>query len=109
MLMQTGWIQASRRIIQRVKVVLFIPRFYVQLPLPSAHEFHDDMAGKMPPLTVSQPVVIPDSAPIVAPTEPPEPPGSDKKCRLNPQVVQKIREIVAGGEVRVYHVRRLLR
>jgi hypothetical protein len=33
----------------------------------------------------------------------------DKKCRLNPLVVQKIRDIVAGGEVRVYHVRRLLR
>lgn len=35
--------------------------------------------------------------------------NSDKKHRLNPMVVQKLREIVAGGEVRVYHVRRLLR
>ena len=33
----------------------------------------------------------------------------DKKCRLHPLVVQKIRDIVAGGEIRVYHVRRLLR
>lgn len=35
--------------------------------------------------------------------------NSDKRHRLNPMVVQKLREIVAGGEVRVYHVRRLLR
>lgn len=34
---------------------------------------------------------------------------SNKKHRLHPMVVNKIREIVAGGEVRVYNVRRLLR
>ena len=34
---------------------------------------------------------------------------SNKKHRLHPLVVNKIREIVAGGEVRVYNVRRLLR
>ncbi|KAK3609146.1 hypothetical protein CHS0354_032673 [Potamilus streckersoni] len=64
-------------------------RFYVQLPTENAHEFHVD-GGKIQPA----PVKI----------------DPEEKCtRLHPRVVQRIRDLVAAGEVRVYAVRKQLR
>lgn len=95
-------------------------RFYVQLPLQSAHEFHDT------PIVSSGGFVMTNSSSVgvqvsthtqtqesesgeVTHDESEGEGSSEKRHRLNPMVVQKIRDIVAGGEVRVYHVRRLLR
>ncbi|KAL4232759.1 hypothetical protein ACF0H5_007447 [Mactra antiquata] len=88
-------------------------RYYVQLPLPSAHEYHFDVL----PTRGSNGVCMPQ---VSTHTQPQESQtgeimaedgdaNSEKKHRLHPLVAQKIRDIVAGGEVRVYHVRRLLR
>ena len=57
-------------------------RFYVQLPTEQAHEFHSDG-------TEVQEIDIPH--------------------RLHPSVAQKIRDIVAAGENRLYAVRKSLR
>ncbi|KAL3884171.1 hypothetical protein ACJMK2_030391 [Sinanodonta woodiana] len=64
-------------------------RFYVQLPTENAHEFHAD-GGKIQPVPVK-----------IDPEE--------KYTRLHPRVIQRIRDLVAAGEVRVYAVRKQLR
>jgi len=58
---------------------------YVQLPTAAAHEYHIDSVvdTSMQPATTSN--------------------------RLHPNVSQKIREIVSGGELRQYYIRHLLR
>lgn len=90
-------------------------RYYVQLPLPSAHEFHDDLpsrggSGVSSHQVSTQTDVQECSSGEMMDEELEEVTESqDKRYRLHPLVASKIREIVAGGEVRVYHVRRLLR
>ncbi|XP_052807194.1 calcium-responsive transcription factor-like isoform X1 [Mya arenaria] len=84
-------------------------RYYIQLPTVAAHEFHEEIASRsgvtlMPQQFKSKESQTPED--IILETENAE---TDKKHRLHPMVIQKLREIVAGGEVRVYHVRRLLR
>ncbi|XP_064628152.1 calcium-responsive transcription factor-like [Lineus longissimus] len=59
-------------------------RFYIQLPTENAHEFHNDS-------------LLPEEC---------EPPPA---IRLHPKVVQKIRDMVAAGETRVYAIRKQLR
>lgn len=90
-------------------------RYYVQLPLPSAHEFHDGLqprGGSSVPLhQVSTQTDIQESSPEEIMDDELEETAElqEKRHRLHPLVASKIREIVAGGEVRVYQVRKLLR
>ena len=81
--------------------------------MEKAHEFHDEKASPPPTLHFSDPYQpVPIIPPAPEPETPPEPPdnGQDKVAgRLHPKVINKIREIVAAGEVRVYAVRRQLR
>ena len=95
--------------------IMLPSRYYVQLPVQQAHEFHDEKPTSTPPpnliLNDYQPV------PVLPVVQEPElkvgvkPEGDEEKGpgRLHPQVISKIRELVAGGEVRVYAIRRLLR
>ncbi|XP_041352551.1 calcium-responsive transcription factor-like [Gigantopelta aegis] len=73
-------------------------RFYIQLPTEKAHEFHDEQATP----AAAPPKYTPNSE-----VEKEEIDASSR--RLHPQVVQKIRDLVSGGETRVYHIRRQLR
>ncbi|XP_074656196.1 calcium-responsive transcription factor-like isoform X2 [Tubulanus polymorphus] len=66
-----------------------VERFYVQLPTAKAHEFHGDNNTIIP---------IPEVEP--APVQ---------LKRLHPQVADKIRELVATGETRIYAIRKQLR
>ena len=87
----------------------------MQLPVEQAHEFHDEKPTTAPPsnliLNDYQPV------PVLPAAQEPElkvalkPESSEEKGpgRLHPKVINRIRELVAGGEVRVYAIRRLLR
>jgi len=75
-------------------ICLLFWRYYVQLPTEKAHEFHEMM-------------------PVVAPT-PPAPIETEADLeqqthRLDPRVAQKIRDVIASGETRVYAVRKQLR
>lgn len=72
-------------------------RYYVQLPTEKAHEFHD-----MSSIPVVQPVV-----PVH--TVEPEVDTDQITHRLDPRVAQKIRDLVASGETRVYAIRKQLR
>ena len=85
-------------------VFFFFFRFYVQLPLPSAHEFHD----AFPPQMSTNDNTHVHTAHTTLDSQHSQQ-EEDKSNRLHPLVAQKIREIVAGGETRVYQVRRLLR
>lgn len=68
-------------------------RYYVQLPTEKAHEFHEMM-----------PIVITPPAPIETEAD-----SEQQTHRLDPRVAQKIRDIIASGETRVYAVRKQLR
>lgn len=59
-------------------------RFYVELPLASAHEFHLDVAPD---------VSVHNNAP----------------SRLDPRVSDRVRMMVAAGETRLYVIRKALR
>ncbi|XP_025098568.1 calcium-responsive transcription factor-like isoform X1 [Pomacea canaliculata] len=77
-------------------------RYYVQLPTEKAHEFHDEdhrNVDKKPEfrLDVIGGDVVNNSDFI------------ESDVRLHPKVVHKIRGLVAGGETRVYAVRKQLR
>lgn len=61
-------------------------RYYVQLPLPLAHEYHDV-----------------DDIPL----DPDE--GDSQGQRLNPEVMHKIRELVARGVTGIYTVKHCLK
>jgi hypothetical protein len=61
-----------------------IERYYVELPLESAHEFHIDLPASVP-------------APCDAPS------------RLDPRIAQRVRDLVAAGETRLYVIRKALR
>lgn len=65
---------------------VFCYRYYVQLPLPLAHEYHevDDI-----------------------PMDPDE--GDSQGQRLNPEVMHKIRELVARGVTGIYTVKHCLK
>ncbi len=56
-------------------------RYYVQLPTEAGHEFH-----------TTDPVV-----------------GASTSRRLDPKVARMIREMVSGGETRLYAIRKALR
>ena len=65
---------------------VFFYRYYVQLPLPLAHEYHD----------------VDD-----IPMDPDE--GDSQGQRLNPEVMHKIRELVARGVTGIYTVKHCLK
>ena len=80
--------------------------------MEKAHEFHDEKATPTPSLHFSDYQPVPIIPPTPEPETPPEPPDNNQEKgpgRLHPKVISKIRELVAGGEVRVYAVRRQLR
>lgn len=87
-------------------------RYYVQLPLPSAHEYHYDVPTRggngvtIPQISTHTQTQESQTGEVISEDNDA---NNEKKHRLHPLVAQKIREIVAGGEIRVYHVRRLLR
>lgn len=81
---------------------IHVYRYYVQLPTEKAHEFHDEdhrNVDKKPEfrLDVIGGDVVNNSDFI------------ESDVRLHPKVVHKIRGLVAGGETRVYAVRKQLR
>uniref|UniRef100_UPI00398F5833 calcium-responsive transcription factor-like n=1 Tax=Pristiophorus japonicus TaxID=55135 RepID=UPI00398F5833 len=83
-----------------------VVRWYVQLPTPQAHQYHDQDGSYLPP-----------------PPPPPPPPfvsieeedvgmmdeNGILPSRLHPRVTEKIRELVAQGIDQVYMVRKQLR
>ncbi|XP_067844016.1 calcium-responsive transcription factor isoform X2 [Heptranchias perlo] len=83
-----------------------VVRWYVQLPTPQAHQYHDQDGSYLPP-----------------PPPPPPPPFVSVEeedvgmmdengilpSRLHPRVTEKIRELVAQGIDQVYMVRKQLR
>ncbi|OWF37566.1 calcium-responsive transcription factor-like [Mizuhopecten yessoensis] len=79
-------------------------RYYIQLPTDKAHEFHNDAncsttQVQSPAATVSMTTSMAfDGLEMDSAIQ-----------RLDPRVAQKIREIVSGGETRVYSVRKILR
>ena len=70
-------------------------RFYVQLPTETSHEFHDQMVAELEALENNQDI------PTSVVTQP--------RSRLHPKVADKVRELVAGGETRLYAIRKFLR
>ena len=64
-------------------------RYYVQLPTSKAHEYH-----MTPDYPISQEPLCMDSS---------------KEARLHPELSDKIRELVANGEINAYTIRQVLR
>lgn len=61
-----------------------IERYYVELPVESAHEFHVDLPASIPT-------------------------QCDAPMRLDTRVSQRVRDIVSAGETRLYVIRKALR
>ncbi|XP_033629584.1 calcium-responsive transcription factor-like [Asterias rubens] len=66
-----------------------VERYYVQLPTSKAHEYH-----MTPDYPISQEPLCMDSS---------------KEARLHPELSDKIRELVANGEINAYTIRQVLR
>ena len=67
----------------------------MQLPTETSHEFHDQMVAELEALENNQDILTS----VV--TQP--------RSRLHPKVADKVRELVAGGETRLYAIRKFLR
>ncbi|XP_078084825.1 calcium-responsive transcription factor-like isoform X2 [Mustelus asterias] len=83
-----------------------VVRWYVQLPTPQAHQYHDQDGSYLPPLPPPPP------PPFVSVEE--EDVGMMDEngilpSRLHPRVTEKIRELVVQGIDQVYMVRKQLR
>ncbi|KAK7108703.1 calcium-responsive transcription factor-like [Littorina saxatilis] len=83
-----------------------VERFYIQLPTEKGHEFHDDMGQgvekkKATTVTYEASEII-TAAVCLNEAEP-------EGVRLHPKIVNKIRDLVASGETRIYAIRRHLR
>ncbi|XP_038644416.1 calcium-responsive transcription factor-like isoform X1 [Scyliorhinus canicula] len=83
-----------------------VVRWYVQLPTPQAHQYHDQDGSYLPPLPPPPP------PPFVSIEE--EDVGMMDEngilpSRLHPRVTEKIRELVVQGIDQVYMVRKQLR
>lgn len=83
-----------------------VVRWYVQLPTPQAHQYHDQDGAYLPPPPLPPP-------PIFVSIEEEDVGMMDENgilpSRLHPRVTDKIRELVAQGIDQVYMVRKQLR
>ncbi len=66
-------------------------RYYARLPTESSHELHSEMMAELEALESAE-----NSQPL-------------PKSRLHPKVQTKIRDLVSGGETRLYAIRKVLR
>ncbi|XP_007904077.1 calcium-responsive transcription factor isoform X2 [Callorhinchus milii] len=83
-----------------------VVRWYVQLPTPQAHQYHDQEGVYLqpPPPPSPPPFVAVEEEDIGAVDE-----NDTLSSRLHPRVSEKIRELVAQGLDQVYTVRKQLR
>ena len=86
----------------------------MQLPVEKAHEFHDEKSAATATSSLQlndyQTVnILPQPQELETKPDPTALSPEKGPGRLHPKVITKIRELVAGGEVRVYAIRRLLR
>ena len=101
-----------------MKHLVCLPRYYVQLPTDKAHDYHEEISHNATKAKES-PTVIEASEPEVE-----EPKYNDSLSslsgtriindslsgtRIHPAVLEKIREMVASGETRLYAIRKQLR
>lgn len=77
-------------------------RFYVQLPTEKAHDYHEGMS-------VVRKVETQASQELVEEVELPAPPPLLPEARIHPAVLEKIRQLVASGETKLYAIRKQLR
>lgn len=81
-------------------------RYYIQLPTDKAHEFHSE-SNNSTSQTPSPAVNVPMGSNMSFDNLHMDTDSAAQ--RLDPRVAQKIREVVSGGETRVYFVRKILR
>ena len=84
-----------------------LSRYYLQLPTSKAHENHTPLPGQ--PVPQQQHVTTLASALNVADLEPATDSESSSCGRLHPCVRERLRQLVASGELRLYAIRKQLR
>ncbi|XP_005110820.1 calcium-responsive transcription factor [Aplysia californica] len=76
-------------------------RYYVQLPTDKAHDYHEESPNALKQETVVSPPVIDEQTPPVV--------EGLTDTRIHPAVLEKIRQMVAAGETKLYTIRKQLR
>ena len=90
-----------------ISLIFILHRYYVQLPTEKAHDYHEELASKYSSAepTVTIPPVM-EEVPGTAGAH-----GSEtaNETRIHPAVLEKIRQMVAAGERKLYTIRKQLR
>ncbi|KAH9518475.1 hypothetical protein Btru_016884 [Bulinus truncatus] len=78
-------------------------RYYVQLPTEKAHDYHDfhSKNDNVAVMTLEEAMSISDEQQLTQ--------ERSAEARIHPAVLEKIRQMVAGGETRLYTIRKQLR